>query len=97
MIQMAANPNYQGFLAVNNAWAQAILIKHIVFGLIILVSAYQSFSLLPAIEHAALLAAKGRESPEQTQLDRKTNQLMRLNLALGVAVLLLTAWARVSA
>jgi uncharacterized membrane protein len=31
LVQMSANPNYQGFIAIQNRWAAAILVKHLLF------------------------------------------------------------------
>lgn len=94
LIQMSANPNYEGFLAVSNPWSQAILIKHILFFLIIGLSAYQTWQVTPAIERAALLRATGKPADQENELQRKEQNLMRANLLLGVIILLLTAIAR---
>ncbi|MBE0696552.1 MAG: hypothetical protein IH586_06480, partial [Anaerolineaceae bacterium] len=40
LFQMSANSAYDGFLAITNNWAVAILIKHLVIGLLVLTSAY---------------------------------------------------------
>lgn len=94
LIQMSANPNYEGFLAVSNPWAQAILIKHLVFFLIIALSAYQTWQLTPAIERAALLRAAGKPIDQENSLHRKEQNLMRVNVLLGIVILFLTAIAR---
>lgn len=94
MFQMSANPNYQGFLAISNAWAAAILIKHIVFFIVITLSAYMTWGLLPRLQRIALRRARGLESPEADATQRQELLLMRLNLILGVIVLGLTAIAR---
>jgi uncharacterized membrane protein len=96
LIQMSANPNYEGFLAVNNPWARAILLKHIAFLFIIAFSAYQTWTLTPALERAALRQARGKDNPEAPQLQRRERNLMRANLVLSLVVLLLTAWARIA-
>lgn len=96
MFQMSAHPSYAGFLAVNSPWAMAILVKHLVIGLMILTSAYVTWGLLPAIRRAALLRAAGRavEPAEAARLARREMLLLNINLALSVVVLLLTALAR---
>ncbi|RME06459.1 MAG: hypothetical protein D6803_06415 [Anaerolineae bacterium] len=96
MLQMSANPNYEGFLAINSRWAVAILIKHLIFVVMIAVSAAITWGVLPALRRAALLRARGRETPELPALLKRGALLMRLNLALGVIVLALTALARAS-
>jgi uncharacterized membrane protein len=96
MFQMSANPNYQGFLAIDNPWAVAILIKHLVFLGMIAVSAFLTWGILPRLQRAALLASRGRETPEAQSWQRQEQMLLWLNLALGVLVLALTALARAS-
>jgi len=106
MFQMSASPYYQGFLAVENTWAAAILAKHLVFGGMVAVSAWNTWGLLPALRRAALRQAAlkktlpgeagGTDSPEIAKLQRQSRRMLNVNLVLSVAVLLLTALARVS-
>ena len=96
LFQMSASPNYKGFLAVNNPWAFAILVKHLVFLGMVAVSAYLTWGVLPGMRRAALRLSKGLESPDAARLQRHNTQLLRLNLLLAVIVLALTALARVS-
>jgi uncharacterized membrane protein len=94
MFQMSANPNYQGFLAVSNRWAAAILVKHIVFLGMTAASAYMTWGLLPALRREALRAARGLGAAGIGRLQRRQGMLLSLNLILGLIVLLLTALAR---
>ena len=96
LIQMGANPNYEGFLTVNTPWASAILFKHLAFLGIIAISATQTWSLTPALERVALLRAHGRPTPESETLAKRQRLLLNLNLFLGLLVLLLTALARIA-
>lgn len=96
MFQMSANPNYQGFLAISNTWAAAILIKHITFFIMLAISAYMTWGLLPRLQRIALRRARGLEAPEADATQRQELLLMRLNLLLGAIVLALTAIARSS-
>jgi len=96
MFQMSANPNYHGFMAINNRWAMAILLKHGGYLLMIGVSAYISGWLLPNLRRAALRLAQGKDAPALDQLQRHNILLLRLNLVLAVLILALTALARVS-
>lgn len=97
MIQMAANSNYEGFLAFENEWARAILFKHLAFVVIILISAYQTWGIAPKMERNALLRAMGKDAVESDSVLQKREMfLLWGNLGLGIVVLLLTAWARVS-
>lgn len=96
LFQMSASPNYQGFLAIDNRWAVAILVKHLVFFAMIGVSAFITWGLLPRLQRSAMRQAHGLEATEAEKLQRQQTALLRLNLALGALVLALTAVARVS-
>jgi len=96
MFQMSANANYSGFLAIDNTWAMAILVKHAVFGLMIVVSGYLTWGVLPGLQRAIIKLNQGKAAPEAAKLQRQNILLVRVNLALAVFVLLLTALARVS-
>jgi len=96
MFQMSANPNYQGFLAIDNPWAVAILVKHLVFLAMIGVSAFLTWGIMPRLQRAALLASRGQETPGAQRWQHQEKVLLRLNLVLGVLVLALTALARAS-
>lgn len=96
LFQMSANPSYEGFLAVNNTWAMAILVKHLVIGLMVLTSAYVTWGLLPVIKRTAMLRAAGGtvDPAEAARLEKRELLLLNVNLVLSVVVLLLTALAR---
>lgn len=93
--QMSASPNYQGFLQIGNTWSVAILSKHLVIGVMILVAAYQTWFLYPQLDRGLLLRAAGADGgSDPARLRARHLHSTRLNLALGVAVLALTAIAR---
>ena len=95
MFQMSASPFYGGLLAIDNLWAAAILVKHILFLVMIGVSAYFTWGLLPTLRRLALRLTQGKGSPaEQARLQRLNTWLLRLNLLLGMLILALTALAR---
>ncbi len=94
MLQMSSNPNYGGFLSIASLWAGAILVKHLLFGAMMLLSAYITWGILPALRRAALLRARAKDAPTLDSLQRRQAWLMWLNLILGALVLLLTAIAR---
>ncbi len=97
LTQMAANPNYEGFLAVSNPWAAAILAKHLAILLMVLAASYQSWALQPRLDRLILLQAKKRASHEEALPElKRLARLTRLNLLLGMLVLALTAVARTS-
>ena len=97
LVQMSASPQYEGFLAVNNRWAVAILLKHLVFFGMIGISAYLTWFSLPELNRAALHQSLGKGAPQLARLQRKNLFLLRLNLIFGFVILALTAMARVAA
>ncbi len=94
MFQMSANPNYSGFLAIRGQWAIAILTKHLLFLGMMALSAYVTWGLLPELRRNALRQASGQAAPGAEKLVQRELTLMRVNLILGVIILLLTAIAR---
>ena len=98
LVQMSASAQYEGFLAFGNAWAQAILLKHIVFLGMVPLSAYLTWRALPELSRAVLRLSKGRGDPAEVDLlYRRHQRLLRANLVLGLVVLVFTAIARVNA
>jgi len=94
-LQMTANPNYEGFLAVDSLWAKAILIKHLaVIGMMIF-GIYIQWRIQPALARLALLENKHPEQAADKReiLTRQEIRLGRLNLICAVAVLFFTAIA----
>jgi len=94
MIQMSASPHYEGFLSIGGLWAGAILVKHILFGMMGIISGYITWGLMPAIRRESLRYSQGKASPDPERFQRRSVRLMQFNLILGVFVLLLTAIAR---
>ncbi len=94
LVQMSGNPNYRGLLSVENRWALAILIKHLVFLGMIGVSAFVTWWVLPGLRRAGL-RAELEGSDDSAALSRSQElTLLRLNLGLSLIVLALTAIAR---
>lgn len=93
MVQLAGDANYDGFLRLSNTWARAILLKHVAVGGMVLVSVYLQWSLGPAIERARLLAARAGSEAQLPALHARERLIARVNIALSVVVLLLTALA----
>jgi uncharacterized membrane protein len=93
LIQMSVNPSYAGLLAVTNAWAAAILAKHLLVALMAAVLVYQTWFLYPRLERHVLGLTTGRPG-DPARLQLTDRRLVRLNALAGLAVLLLTAVAR---
>lgn len=98
MFQMSSHPQYQGFLAIENNWATAIFIKHVVISLMVLISAYLTWGLLPALNRLALKRAAGKPVDEglANRLEKQEKRLLWISLGLAAVILALTAWARVA-
>lgn len=94
-VQMTNDPNYEGFLDVSSVWAQAILVKHIAVGAMIVIGGYVQWRVHPAMERTALLVKKRPQlaEDERETLLRKEVRLLRLNMICAAAVLLFTAIA----
>lgn len=96
MFQMSANSNYEGLLAINNRWAVALLIKHVVFMIMIVVNSVITWVVLPKLRNVALKRRKGIPALEEEKLKGQETFLLGLNFVLGIMVLGLTALARIS-
>lgn len=105
MVQLGANPNYQGLLKITHLWSGVILIKHILFLGMAAISAYLTWVLLPQLNRLALQRLRIQDFQKnsaqvlavdqaEAQSLRQEERLMRINLILGVFVLALTAIAR---
>lgn len=92
MVQMSVDEHYEGFMSFGNTWAVAMLLKHLAFGGMVILSILIQFGLTPAIERAALLAIRGQENDLALLLARQ-DRFMQWSLGLGLAVLVFTAIA----
>jgi len=94
LIQMAADPNYNGVLQFTNEWSRVILLKHIAIAGMFICGLALQYWVTPALERASLLAERGKgDATEWARLRRNEVRLTWLNLILGVLVLAFTAWA----
>ena len=96
LIQMSAHPKYGGFLAIDNQWAVAILLKHGIIALLIASMAVINWGILPAMHKIALKQSVGKpvDPVEKQRLEKRERLLIQVNLGLSIIVLALTAWAR---
>ena len=93
LFQMSVNIHYNGFLSVSNQWTIAILVKHILVIALIVVSAIQSWDVLPTIRR--LLLRKDKASKEEaSKLQGREAWLLRANLILAILILGATAFMR---
>jgi uncharacterized membrane protein len=96
LFQMSVNPHYDGFLSISTQWSVAILSKHLLGVVMVVVSAIQTWEVIPAIRRA-IVRSKKNPNPEQLELLRRREiLLLRMNFGLSVLILLATAFARAS-
>lgn len=97
LIQIGADQAHDGFISLHNNWGIAILIKLLVFGGILALTAYQTWGLSPIIERSAFLQSRGKNLPVSMEtLHKRESITLWINLSLSIVVLLLTAIARIS-
>src|SRR6476619_3698473 len=71
LFQMSVNPHYDGFLSTSTQWSLAILIKHILGIVMVVVSAIQTWEVIPAIRRALIRSKKSPNAHEIDSLRRK--------------------------
>ena len=96
LFQMSVNPHYDGFLSTSTQWSLAILIKHLLGIIMVVVSAIQTWEVIPAIRRAILKSKKSNNAEELDTLRRREIFLLRMNFGLAILILLATAFARAS-
>ena len=96
LFQMSLNPHYDGFLSISTQWSLAILAKHILGMMIVVVSAIQTWEVIPAIRRGILVSKKQDNAVELDALRRREVNLLRINFGLTALILLATAFARVA-
>lgn len=93
LFQMSANPHYDGFLSTSTQWSLAILVKHSLAVVMAVVSAIQTWEVLPAI-HRTLMRKETAKADELAKLQTRETILLRVNLLLSALILGATAFAR---
>ncbi len=96
LFQMSVNPHYNGFLSVSTQWSLAILIKHLLVVVMVVVSAIQTWEVIPAIRRTILKSKKSGNIEGLDALRLREILLLRMNFGLSVLILLATAFARAS-
>ena len=96
LFQMSVNPHYDGFLSTSTQWSLAILIKHILGIIMVVVSAIQTWEVIPAIRRALIISKKRNNAETLDSLRRREVRLLRINFGLSILILAATAFARAS-
>lgn len=95
LFQLSTSPHYDGYINLSTQWSLAILIKHGLAVIMAVVSAVQTWEVLPAI-HRTLLRKDRADETELATLNKRETLLLRTNLVLSALILLATAFARAS-
>jgi uncharacterized membrane protein len=96
LFQMSLNSHYDGFLSTSTQWSLAILTKHILGMIMVVVSAIQTWEVIPAIRRGILMSKKINNTDELDSLRRREITLLRINFGLSALILAATAFARAS-
>ena len=93
LFQMSANTHYNGFLDTSAQWSLAILIKHGLGVVMVVVSAVQTWEVIPNIQRTLMKKGVVNED-ELAKLNQRETLLLRINFILSVLILAATAFAR---
>ncbi len=93
LFQMSVNPHYNGFLDASAQWSLSILIKHILGIGMVVVSAIQTWEVIPNIQRT-LMKKSGVDADELIKLQKRETLLLRINFILSALILAATAFAR---
>ena len=74
LVQMTNDTNYSGFLSINSVWAWAILIKHLAFVGMVLITIFVQVTLYPSMSRLSLLAEK---RPKTAAVEREETATAR--------------------
>jgi uncharacterized membrane protein len=96
LFQMSVNPHYDGFLSTSTQWSLAILAKHLLGVVMVVVSAIQTWEVIPAIRRSILRSKKSKNPDELESLRRREYRLLQINFILSLLILGATAVARAS-
>lgn len=97
LVQMSANPSYEGVFSISNRWAASLLAKHLTIGLMVIIAGVQTWVIQPRINRIMLQIAQAKaEADEITPMLRRHRTLHQINFILAILVLGFTAIARSS-
>ncbi len=95
LFQLSANPHYNGFLSTSGQWSITILIKHSLVVIMVMVSAIQTWEVLPLIRRTLMRKEKAK-TEELVALQKRETRLIRMSVILAFLILAATAFARAS-
>ena len=93
LLQMTADPHYDGLLRFENAWSRALLLKHALIIVMAALGLILQLGIAPALERASMqLAAGGGEAETWRRLRRREGRLTWLIAVVAVSILAVSAW-----
>ena len=94
VFQMTADAHYEGMLQFGSPWSRAILLKHVALAGMVVCGLLLQWRVAPALERLGWLLERERgDAAEWARLRRQELRLARISIALGLLVLIFTAWA----
>ena len=93
VLQMSADPNYEGLLSFSNRWSQVLLIKHLLLIVMAAAGLILQIAVAPALERTSLLLERGQgDAGEWSRLRQRERRLTLLIAALALLILAASAW-----
>ena len=93
LLQMTADPNYDGLLRLDNQWSRVLLLKHLLIVTMAILGLSLQLSVAPALERVSLLLQHGKDGDsEWDRLRRKERRLTVIIALLAILILAASAW-----
>lgn len=90
--QMVQDPHYEDLLAITNAWSRAMLIKHLLYGVELLLLLWLELAFFPEFALQQRLLEAKRNAPLYETLLRRLRLVAWFNSLLALLVLVATAY-----
>ncbi len=93
LLQMTADPNYDGLLRLDNQWSRVLLLKHLLIVIMAVLGLALQLSVSPALERVSLLLQHGKDGDsEWRRLRRNERRLTLIIVLLAILILATSAW-----
>lgn len=93
LLQMTADPNYGGFLRLDNQWSRVLLLKHLLIVAMAVLGLALQLGVAPALERVGLLLQHGKDGDKAwLRLRRNERRLTLIIALLAMLILATSAW-----
>lgn len=93
LLQMTADPNYDGLLRLDNQWSRVLLLKHLLIAIMAILGLLLQWSVAPALERASVLVQHGKDDEREWRRLRRSERRLTLLIALlAMLILAASAW-----